>query len=112
MATKVSFSYEDAVDALIKFHCLPDNVRVTIEPDLGPLVSYNTLLNELVSIGTSRTENKWENKIATIKKLREKTGIGLKEAKSVANELWVNTTPATVQACDLKTELDRYIVTL
>jgi len=79
MSTKIEFSYNDAIDALAKFHCLPNNALVSI--------AYQTdnedLFNDLTAY---KNGNK---KIPAIKELRKELNCGLKEAKEIIDDLWV-----------------------
>lgn len=97
--TRLDFSLDDAIDALIKYHCLPDTAVVTIEGQCPTMMAqgsdpYFDFLKDLKNIsrqssrnGGSGSSTGWSGKIPMIKELRNRTNLGLKEAKSVVDGL-------------------------
>ena len=81
--TKITFSYDDAVATLRNFHCLSDTAEITIEPAATNQPTKSRQWYEDCVHAGNLTSDHGTGKIPAIKKLRELTGLGLKDAKHV-----------------------------
>ena len=100
--TKITFSYEDAVATLRNYHCLSNTAEIAIEPAATNQPTKSRQWYEDCVHAGNLTSDHGTGKIPAIKKLRELTGLGLKDAKHVIDAT------GTGNACSYN-EFDREI---
>lgn len=88
MPTTVDFTLADAVDAIKRFHCLPDGSVVSIDGETPEYSSdmVEALYDRVEIEGNFSAPTSSRTKIPAIKFLRMTTGLGLKDSKTIIDD--------------------------